>query len=126
MSHWKFMPRCSLIVRQGYALTLLLALSNMHAGAQGDGGLQHPFPTIETLHYSVEWRGINAGTASLRIEPIKGPKGPQWDVKVRVESVGVVSKLYKLDDKYSVHLEDQFSATSSEMDALAGRKHLGT
>ncbi len=120
------MPGCFLSVRQGCALALLFALSDMHAGAQGDGGSQHPFPAVETLHYSIEWHLINAGTALLRIEPIKASNGPQWDVKVELQSTGVVSRLYKLDDKYTVHVEDQFCATSSDMDAFEGRKHLGT
>jgi Protein of unknown function (DUF3108) len=120
------MPGCFLSVRQGCALALLFALSNMHAGAQGDGESQHPFPTAETLHYSVEWHMISAGTALLRIEPTKGSKGPQWDVKVQLESIGVVSKLYKLDDKYTVHLEDQLCATSSDMDSSEGKKHHNT
>src|SRR5258708_33886465 len=99
VSHWRLMRAC--------ALTLLFAASNLHVGAQGDGGSQHPFSTMETLHYSVEWHLINAGTATLRIEPVKGPKSPQWDIKVQIESAGVVSRLFKLDDTYTVHVEDQ-------------------
>jgi hypothetical protein len=108
------------------ALTLLFAASNLHVGAQGDGGSPHPFPTAETLHYSVEWHLVNAGNATLRIEPVKGPKSPQWDIKVQVESIGVVSRLFKLDDKYTVHLEDQLCATGSDMDSFEGRKHHDT
>src|SRR5260370_8918892 len=85
MSNWKFMPGCFLSVRQGCALALLFALSDMHAGAQGDGGAQHPFPTVETLRYSIQWHLINAGTALLRIEPPKAANGPQWEAQGQLQ-----------------------------------------
>ena len=120
------MPGCFLSVRQVCALTLLLAVSNAHVGAQGDGGSAHPFPVAETLRYGIEWHLINAGTAVIRFEPRTGTSRPQWQAKVHLESAGVVSRLYKLDDNYTVDLEDQFCATSSDMDTLEGKKHRDT
>ena len=120
------MPGCFLSVRQACALTVLFAVSNMSAGGQGDGASQHAFPSAETLHYSIEWHLINAGNAMLRIEPSAGAKGPAWDVRVELQSIGVVSRLFKLDDKYTVHLEDQFCATASQLDAFEGKKHHDT
>jgi hypothetical protein len=120
------MPGCFLSVRQVCVLMLLFALSNAHVGAQGDGGTTHPFPVPETLHYSIEWHLINAGTAQIRLEPHNATGRPQWEVKVHLESAGVVSRLYKLDDHYTVNLEDQFCAVNSDMDTFEGKRHRDT
>jgi hypothetical protein len=120
------MPGCFLSVRQVLALTFLFAVSNAHVGAQGDGISLHAFPSVETLHYDIEWRLITAGTAQLRIEPSRNSSRPQWEAKVHLESAGLVSRLYKLDDHYAVMLENQFCATSSDMDAFEGKKHRDT
>ena len=120
------MPGCFLSVRQIIALTILLALSNAHVGAQGDGISLEAVPSIETLHYGIEWRLITAGTAQLQIVPVRDSSRRQWEAKVHLESAGLVSKLYKLDDNYAVMLENQFCATSSSMDAFEGKKHHAT
>ncbi|NUN02177.1 MAG: DUF3108 domain-containing protein, partial [Bryobacteraceae bacterium] len=52
----------------------------------------------ETLHYSIEWRLIEAGRARLSWTPaqIGGESG--WQVDLLLESTGLVSKLYKVED----------------------------
>lgn len=120
------MPGCFRRVRLVCALTLLFAVSNAHVGAQGDGGTARLFAAPETLHYSVEWHLINAGTALIRMEPQNAAGRLQWEVKVHLESAGVVSRLYKLDDHYTVNLEDQFCAVSTDMDTFEGKRHRDT
>lgn len=117
------MPGCLLSVRQVIALAFLFAVSNIHVGAQGDGVSLKAFQPAETLHYGIEWRLITAGKAQLRIEPVANSNRGQWQAKVHIESAGLVSKLYKLDDNYAVTLENQFCATSSSLDAFEGKKH---
>ncbi len=119
------MRSCSRTARQACAALVLIALSYAPAGAQGDGGNFRSLPSSETLQYSVEWRLINAGNAKLSIEPAHSPGG-QMEAKVHLESVGMVSKLYRLDDNYAVNLEDQFCATSSEMSTIEGKKRRDT
>ena len=120
------MPGCFLSVRQGLALMFLFAVSNAHVGAQGDGSSLPPFQSPETLHYGIEWRLITAGTAQLRIEPLRTSGRPEWQAKVHIESAGLVSRLYKLEDNYAVVLENQFCAASSTLDAFEGKKHHAT
>ena len=120
------MPGCFLSVRQVLVPALLLAVSSAHIGAQSDGGSLPAFSSPETLHYGIEWRLITAGKAELRIEPSHKPGPPQWEAKVHLESAGLVSRMYKLDDNYSVLLQNQFCAASSTMDALEGKKHRST
>ncbi len=65
---------------------------------QSDG-----LPAKETLRYNVEWRLITAGKATL-----DWSTSPQvrsgWLVNLHLESVGLVSKLFKVEDDYSATL----------------------
>jgi len=119
------MPGCFLSVRQVCALAILFAILGSGAGAQGDGVMPqpHPFGSAETLQYSIEWRLIAAGTAELKIELSHDANRPEWQIHAHVESAGLVSKLYKLDDNYTSHVGDQFCVSTSEMDAFEGKKH---
>jgi uncharacterized protein DUF3108 len=81
----------------------------------------------EDLYYSIEWRLINAGTAHLKLDPINGTGGkPDWRTQVRLESGGLVSKLYKVEDNYAAQLQDGFCTTSTDLNAMEGRKHRST
>ncbi|MGI8746228.1 MAG: DUF3108 domain-containing protein [Bryobacteraceae bacterium] len=79
-------------------------------------------PASETLSYSVEWRLINAGGARISISP-RQDRNSQWESKLHLESSGLVSKLFKLDDNYRVEMHDQFCATGSVLDAIEGKRH---
>lgn len=72
-----------------------------------DGAL----PSKETLPYQVEWRLITAGKAKLEWsrspEPASG-----YQVNLHLESVGLVSKLFKVEDDYSSTLNRAFCAES--------------
>jgi hypothetical protein len=69
----------------------------------------------ERLTYSVEWRLIHAGTVIM--ERRKGRH------IMRLESAGIVSTLFKIEDVYTVDSDDSFCATSSTMDSMEGKKH---
>jgi hypothetical protein len=57
----------------------------------------NPLPAHETLTYSIEWRLITAGRA--RVEwTSTGAESAQ--IKVKVESAGLVSKLFRVEDTY--------------------------
>jgi len=77
----------------------------------------------ETLTYSVEWRLIYAGDARLTVEPRKWGDKAEWETKLDVESGGLVSKLYKIDDKYQTAMVGQFCTTSTSLEAMEGKRH---
>ena len=84
-------------------------------------------PSSEVLSYSIEWRLINAGTARLTLDPVKSAEGKlDWHTQVRLESGGLVSRLYKVEDTYSARLRDGFCTTSTDLNAMEGRKHHST
>ncbi len=72
----------------------------------------------ERLSYSVEWRLIHGGNVVVETGPSSAA--------LKLESAGLVSTLYKVDDKYQVRFDAPFCATSSSMDAKEGSRHRET
>jgi len=57
-------------------------------------------PARETLTYNIEWRLITAGKANLAWRQDRDDA----NIDVRVESVGLVSKLFRVEDDYQARL----------------------
>jgi hypothetical protein len=117
LSHSKFM--------QGRFISHLawacLALSTASTSLPQSKPANDPPVTIgaqETLVYNIQWRLIDAGDARLIQEPKRS--------KLHVESSGLVSKLYKLDDNYDLEMQGDFCATSTILDALERSRHRET
>jgi hypothetical protein len=98
-------------------LLALLVLAPM-ASPQG-------LPAKETLYYSVEWRLITAGKAKLEWTSGQRPRtGAQ--VNLRLESVGLVSKFFKVEDDYSANLNAAFCGQSLQMTTNEGSRQRET
>jgi Protein of unknown function (DUF3108) len=69
-----------------------------------------PLPSSETLEYNVEWRLINAGKARVNFA---ATAGAGFQTKVHLESAGLVSRLFKVEDEYSSALDHDLCAHSS-------------
>ncbi len=69
-------------------------------------------PSKEVLDYRIEWRLVTAGKAHLNwsAAPRSG-----WQVGLHLESAGLVSKFYKVQDDYSAILNQSLCALSSQM-----------
>jgi len=72
----------------------------------------------ERLSYTIEWRLIHAGNMVVE-------SGPTSDV-LKLESAGMVSALYKVDDTYRVQFDSSFCAASSQMNSKEGSRHRET
>jgi hypothetical protein len=81
-------------------------------------GLHAADSITERLSYTIEWRLIHAGNMVVE-------SGPTSDV-LKLESAGMVSTLYRIEDTYRVQFEAPFCATSSLMDAREGSRHRET
>lgn len=88
-------------------------------------GALAPFPSAEKLSYDIEWRLIYAGSAEVSLTPRPGEPG-KWDSLLHIESGGLVSKLYKLDDTYKVGMDPGFCTAATHLDSLEGRRHRDT
>jgi len=84
----------------------------------------YAIPGSENLFYRVEWRLIHAGNARLTWSPSNG--APGWAATLKLESVGLVSRLYKVDSEYSLALDGGLCAVSSFLKANEGSKHRET
>jgi Protein of unknown function (DUF3108) len=88
-----------------------------------------PQPTLpgkETLQYSVEWRLINAGKVQLGWSANTQADKAGWQAKVHIESMGLVSKMFKVTDDYSSLLNENLCVESSLMNSLEGKRHRET
>jgi hypothetical protein len=80
-------------------------------------------PAHETFNYTVEWRLITAGQARLDWTAPPQP-GALWHANLHLESVGLVSKLFKVEDDYSVNLNHSYCALSAQISSHEGvRRH---
>ena len=105
------------------AFVALLAVPSSQPQSKAAVNEPSAFPSPETLSYTVEWRLILAGDAHLSLEPRKWNDKTEWEFKLEVESGGLVSKLYKIDDKYQMTMEDQICTTATNLDAMEGKRH---
>jgi hypothetical protein len=72
------------------------------------------------LTYRVEWRLVTAGTADLAFTRGDASK---IEVKMKLESAGLLSHLYRVLDEYHAMLNDRFCLESMHMDAQEGKRH---
>jgi len=78
-------------------------------------------PGKESLSYSIEWRLFNAGRAKIDFNTLSGPKAGH-EMKLHLESSGIVSKLFKVEDDYSSLLGAGFCAQSAQMQIHEGSR----
>ena len=74
-----------------------------------------PPPDLGKLTYYIEWRLIHAGDAVLDLHNSEG--------RMKLDSAGLVSALFKVDDTYTVRFEPSFCASESQMDSKEGKRH---
>jgi hypothetical protein len=82
-------------------------------------------PTRESLSYAVEWRLITAGKARLDWTSLPGPRGG-FESKLHIESVGLVSKLFKVLDDYTSQLNPSLCVLTSHSVTHEGVRHRET
>jgi Protein of unknown function (DUF3108) len=102
-------------------LRLLLFLVCATAGQP-----QTALPAQEKLEYSVEWRLITAGKVQLGWSAKPQADKAGWQTKVHLESAGLVSKLFKVNDDYSSSMNENLCASSSLMKSEEGRRRRET
>jgi len=81
-----------------------------------------PLPASENLHYSVEWRLITAGKSHLAWTATTAG----FQTNLQIESAGLVSRLFKVNNEYSSSLDRGLCAHSSLMKTNEGSRHRET
>jgi len=70
-------------------------------------------PSKEVLSYNIEWRLITAGKARLEWNALP-PRGG-YQLSAHVESIGFVSKLFKVEDDYHANLNPGLCIENSQL-----------
>ncbi|HZT39684.1 MAG TPA: DUF3108 domain-containing protein [Bryobacteraceae bacterium] len=113
-----FLPR-----RLAASAALCCLLHGIRLDGQSSPARQPP-PAAETLSYTVEWRLITAGTAKLTVQHV-GTDGGRH-ASLLLQSTGLVSKLFRVNDVYDVDYHGAFCAGASHMLAQEGRRRRET
>ncbi len=90
------------------------------------GVAQAPLASLSSplhLAYRVEWRMVDAGAAILQWSPA-AQRGGQ--ANVHIQSAGLVSKLYKVNDNYSSNLDEKGCTISTSLLAEEGSRRKQT
>ncbi len=100
-------------------LLFVIAMVCLQTSAQM--AAQTALPT-EKLSYKVEWRMVNAGTAVVTTNTT--PTGTF--LQMHLHSAGLVSRLFRVNDNYTVTLNEKLCAQSSKLLAEEGDKRRET
>jgi len=82
-------------------------------------------PPKEILYYNVEWRLISSGKARVEWTPQTQPRQPS-EIHLHLESIGLVSKLFKVEDDYDAIMGPNFCAQHIEMTSHEGSRRRET
>ncbi len=99
---------------------LLLSCATAFAPAREPTPKPLKFPFPEKLTYHIEWRLITAGDVTVQLSHATGGN---WQMDMNIESAGLVSRLYKVNDKYKVLTNQKFCGLDSNLDAQEGKHH---
>src|SRR5690348_5585117 len=82
-------------------------------------------PPKEVLSYNIEWRLVTAGKAQIEWTSTPAPRAG-YQVNAHVESIGLVSKLFKVEDDYRASLSPAMCVQSSELISHEGSRRRDT
>jgi hypothetical protein len=82
-------------------------------------------PGRETLDYAIEWRLIPAGTAKF-VWATMGGGGAASEIRLHLESAGLVSRLFRVNDDYTATLGPNFCAQNTFLSAHEGSRNKET
>lgn len=86
-------------------------------------------PAREILDYAIEWRLVTAGKAHLVWSPAPhhaASANAGWQADLHLESTGLVSKLFKVNNDYISNLESDLCSSGSYLKAEEGSRHKET
>jgi hypothetical protein len=109
-------------IKNSLRILFVLCLGLQASGHAEDDftALTAPFPSPETLSYRIEWRMITAGEAKLQLSR----EQQNLQIQLNLESAGLVSRLFRVDDNYKVVSNEKFCGESSSFEAKEGKRHV--
>jgi Protein of unknown function (DUF3108) len=83
-------------------------------------------PDNEVLEYGIEWRLVPAGTAKLTWKTLPRDSTPAIEVRLQMESAGLVSRLFRVEDEYTAALGENLCAQNTFLSAREGNRNRET
>jgi len=83
-------------------------------------------PAHESLDYTVEWRLVTAGKAHLVWSSTAHHSDPGWQANLHLESTGLVSKLFKVNNDYVSDVASDLCSSDSYLKAEEGNRRKET
>jgi hypothetical protein len=83
-------------------------------------------PPREVLRYNVEWRLVTAGKARLAWSATPHHSAAGWEADLHLESAGLVSKLFKVNNDYVSNLQSDLCSSGSYLKAEEASRHKET
>jgi len=111
---------------QVLAVVFCSALAALAQSSPFQGGSARAIPTHEVLSFHVEWRFIHAGDAKLTWGASNGGDRRGWAAKLHLESAGLVSRLFKVDNDYSSWANEGLCVANSMLKANEGSRRRET
>jgi hypothetical protein len=82
--------------------------------------------TRENLEYEVEWRLISAGKARLTLSQAPPKSQSKREMKMHLESTGLVSRLFRVNDDYTATATENYCAENTFLAAHEGNREKET
>jgi len=109
------------------AFVMVLTAGGQQAPADGATASGRPAaPSSETLAYNAEWRLIRAGNVRLNWTASPSGAAQGWQANLSVESVGLVSRLYKINSEYLSTLNRNLCVESAVLRTNEGSRRRET
>lgn len=89
-------------------------------------GAAENIPGSEQLEYEVEWRLIPAGTAKLTWNLMPHTSASSNELRMHLESTGLVSRLFHVEDDYAAALNQNLCAQNTFLMAHEGNRNKET
>lgn len=96
------------------------------AGQESQTAAGGVIPSREVLEYGVEWRLVPAGTVKLTWAAATAPAAASSEIQLHLESTGLVSRLYRVDDDYTAALGENLCVRNSFLSAHEGSRNRET
>jgi hypothetical protein len=113
------------LVRKVLAL-VLTAITSASVIAAPQESMKPAAPNREILDYGIEWRLIPAGTAKLTWTTLPHSAIAASEVRLHLESSGLVSRLFRVNDDYTAMLGQNFCAQNTFLSAHEGSRNRET
>jgi hypothetical protein len=111
-------------------LGILLAAEPFATGQESPpvspAGSVDGIPGSEVLRYEIEWRLIPAGSAKLTWTAMPRSAAAANELRLHLESAGLVSRLFRVDDDYTASLGQNLCVQNSFMAAHEGSRNKET